>query len=435
MIRKRRRRSHPEPEIHPEDTKHLKIYFRKLEWVLYWSEESEEDITEMDWINCNSCCRQPGDEKDRTFVLTSCGHIFCDLCLTKVGSKDKCGACSSQCQLIQLSSKMKPDAEMFFQEPATLLKRQYAQVNRLLEFQKDHRIRLVSFHRRIVQKYKSLEKQHSSAANQIQEMERRYNAATNRIHELEQENQRLRSLVSQDRGGGGGGTFSTQHDHQTRTLTPQIPSPKQQSPGGATRISPGRLTLVKTGSGTGQRGPISAPPGSGPSPMPPYGATAVTPSSSHYPHQGGSSGPLPPPPFHFLPHQPDHHTHPGAGYYRSYSPAQSRNPSPTSSRGSTGSINQQLSLLPPHHPHHHHPSPVHNPTTKPTSSSSASYPSASQQRLAPHHYSHPPQHHHQQPRLFPPNGTMSPNLTSSDPYGKSPTQNMGYKKYGMSFGT
>lgn len=37
----------------------------------------------MDWINCNSCCRQPGDERERTFALSSCGHIFCDLCLAQ----------------------------------------------------------------------------------------------------------------------------------------------------------------------------------------------------------------------------------------------------------------------------------------------------------------------------------------------------------------
>lgn len=45
---------------------------------------------------------------------------------------------------------MKPDAEMFFLEPAALFKRQYMQMNRLLEFQKEHRVRLVSFHRKVV---------------------------------------------------------------------------------------------------------------------------------------------------------------------------------------------------------------------------------------------------------------------------------------------
>lgn len=43
----------------------------------------KKNNSSMDWINCNSCCRQPGDEKERTFCLTSCGHIFCDKCLSQ----------------------------------------------------------------------------------------------------------------------------------------------------------------------------------------------------------------------------------------------------------------------------------------------------------------------------------------------------------------
>ena len=42
-----------------------------------------EDTLSMDWINCNMCCRQPGDDKDMKFTLSSCGHIFCDPCLAK----------------------------------------------------------------------------------------------------------------------------------------------------------------------------------------------------------------------------------------------------------------------------------------------------------------------------------------------------------------
>ena len=45
---------------------------------------------------------------------------------------------------------MKPDAEMFFLEPGELYKRHFNQLTRLLNFQKEHRVRLVSFHRRIV---------------------------------------------------------------------------------------------------------------------------------------------------------------------------------------------------------------------------------------------------------------------------------------------
>ncbi len=33
----------------------------------------------MDWINCSSCFNQPGS--GRKFHLTSCGHIYCEVCI------------------------------------------------------------------------------------------------------------------------------------------------------------------------------------------------------------------------------------------------------------------------------------------------------------------------------------------------------------------
>ncbi|XP_045608706.1 E3 ubiquitin-protein ligase RNF212B isoform X2 [Procambarus clarkii] len=307
----------------------------------------------MDWINCNSCCRQPGDEKERTFVLTSCGHIFCDLCLRQGESRDKCAACSSQCQLIQLSSKMKPDAEMFFLEPAVLFKRHYTQMNRLLDFQKDHRVRLVSFHRRVLQKYKSLEKQNSSTLSHMQELEKKYTAAKTRIQELEAENQKLRNMVST--AGGAGRPSSLGHhssflESYPRPATSNKHSP-QVSPGG-TRISPGRLTLVKTNHGSvlgvHNRSPTNVPATTSAHAIP-YGTvqTPRTPVSQH------SS---PPQPYHVIGHQnqqvlhsnnglhistPNRH---GIGYFRSQSPSPTRTYSPT--RSVSGSLNK-LSLLPP----------------------------------------------------------------------------------------
>ncbi|KAG7176484.1 E3 SUMO-protein ligase RNF212-like [Homarus americanus] len=151
---------------------------------------------------------------------------------------------------------MKPDAEMFFLEPAALLKKHYNQVNRLLEFQKDHRVRLVSFHRKVLQKYKALEKLQSSTVTHIKELEKKYAAAKNRIQELENENKKLRIMISSQ--GGGTGAYpvvpcSSPADLYRGTLTPKKTPPKingsQVSPG-ETRISPGRLTLLKTNQGS-----------------------------------------------------------------------------------------------------------------------------------------------------------------------------------------
>ncbi|XP_042880162.1 probable E3 SUMO-protein ligase RNF212 isoform X2 [Penaeus japonicus] len=205
----------------------------------------------MDWINCNSCCRQPGDEKERSFMLTSCGHIFCDVCLAQGESRVKCFTCSTRCQFIHLSSKMKPDAEIFFLEPGELLKRQNTQFNRMLEFQKEHRIRLLSFHRRIVQKYKDLEKEFKSVSVNMKEMEKKYVTVSKQIQELEGENRKLREIVSGQGGSGSSSTLghfaSSPHSSYQSAIITQRSSPHQAhvSPG-RTRISPGRLTLVKT---------------------------------------------------------------------------------------------------------------------------------------------------------------------------------------------
>ncbi|XP_064086400.1 uncharacterized protein LOC135201422 [Macrobrachium nipponense] len=157
---------------------------------------------------------------------------------------------------MQLSSKMKPDAEVFFLEPGELLKRQFTQLNRLLDFQKEHRTRLVSFHRRILQKYKDLQKQHAAVTSRIQELDKKYSAASNRIQDLEAENSKLRNMINNQLGiSGGGGLPSSSYSSPTPDnyagFTHKSPSQIQGlSSKDGTRISPGRLTLVKTGQGS-----------------------------------------------------------------------------------------------------------------------------------------------------------------------------------------
>ncbi|XP_066979896.1 probable E3 SUMO-protein ligase RNF212 isoform X3 [Macrobrachium rosenbergii] len=195
-----------------------KLRVRRAEFILY-----NNELPTMDWINCNTCCRQPGDERERKFVLSSCGHIFCDVCLMQADSQGKCIVCKKECQFMQLSSKMKPDAEVFFLEPGELLKRQFTQINRLLDFQKEHRTRLVSFHRRIL---------------------------------LFRENSKLRNIINNQVSLGGGGglpssSYSSPVPDAYAGLTHKSPSQIQgPSSKDGTRISPGRLTLVKTGQGT-----------------------------------------------------------------------------------------------------------------------------------------------------------------------------------------
>ncbi|XP_066979895.1 probable E3 SUMO-protein ligase RNF212 isoform X2 [Macrobrachium rosenbergii] len=228
-----------------------KLRVRRAEFILY-----NNELPTMDWINCNTCCRQPGDERERKFVLSSCGHIFCDVCLMQADSQGKCIVCKKECQFMQLSSKMKPDAEVFFLEPGELLKRQFTQINRLLDFQKEHRTRLVSFHRRILQKYKDLQKQYAAVTSRVQELDKKYSASSNRIQELEVENSKLRNIINNQVSLGGGGglpssSYSSPVPDAYAGLTHKSPSQIQgPSSKDGTRISPGRLTLVKTGQGT-----------------------------------------------------------------------------------------------------------------------------------------------------------------------------------------
>ncbi|MPC24822.1 hypothetical protein E2C01_017917 [Portunus trituberculatus] len=57
------------------------LLLRKQDLVFFYHKKGT--AAGMDWINCNLCCRQPGDDRERTFTLSSCGHIFCDLCLAR----------------------------------------------------------------------------------------------------------------------------------------------------------------------------------------------------------------------------------------------------------------------------------------------------------------------------------------------------------------
>ncbi|KAL7646302.1 UNVERIFIED_CONTAM: hypothetical protein RMT77_003211 [Armadillidium vulgare] len=207
----------------------------------------------MDWINCNVCCRQPCDEKERLFSITSCGHILCDLCLSKAESRIKCRVCSQQCQLMELSSNMKPEAGMYFQDPVEVLKKHFTQFKRLLEFQRGHRTMLVSFHRRVVSKYKEMEREHKLALEKMHYLEKEHKLCLEKLHHLEKENIKLKEHIS---GGGAGrrdyiptGSSGHPQDAYQRVLSASAlrNSPQESSHHVSphSRSVPGRITLLK----------------------------------------------------------------------------------------------------------------------------------------------------------------------------------------------
>ncbi|KAK1346125.1 hypothetical protein QTO34_008594 [Cnephaeus nilssonii] len=52
------------------------------------------------WVFCNGCFQPPG--RASHFSLTSCGHVYCDGCLSR-GKKDECLICKLPCQTVLLS--------------------------------------------------------------------------------------------------------------------------------------------------------------------------------------------------------------------------------------------------------------------------------------------------------------------------------------------
>jgi hypothetical protein len=92
---------------------------------------------DMDWIHCNACCYQPSSEKRRKFLLTSCGHIYCNICV-EAGTKPACRVCNTECTAIQLESQMAPNIQHYFSDPEDLMRKAL----QVFTFQKGHRQRL-----------------------------------------------------------------------------------------------------------------------------------------------------------------------------------------------------------------------------------------------------------------------------------------------------
>ena len=77
----------------------------------------------MDWIHCNICYSQPGED-GKQYLLTSCGHIYCTICYKENCLDGVCKKCKSKCNEIKLTHQMKPDVQMYFTEPIDMIKRQ-----------------------------------------------------------------------------------------------------------------------------------------------------------------------------------------------------------------------------------------------------------------------------------------------------------------------
>ncbi|OWR54553.1 hypothetical protein KGM_213840A, partial [Danaus plexippus plexippus] len=93
----------------------------------------------MDWIHCNNCFIQL--EPGITLHLTSCGHMFCNNCLDNGVKEGTCLVCRVPCSMMKLVPDMNQDIQDYFTDPEEIIKK----CSEVLQFQKQHRRRLLSY--------------------------------------------------------------------------------------------------------------------------------------------------------------------------------------------------------------------------------------------------------------------------------------------------
>ncbi|XP_050348711.1 zip homologous protein 2 [Nymphalis io] len=93
----------------------------------------------MDWIHCNNCFNQL--EPGVTLHLTSCGHMFCNNCLNNGLQEGTCLVCRVPCSIMKLVPDMNQEIQDYFTDPEELIKK----CSEVLQFQRQHRRRLLSY--------------------------------------------------------------------------------------------------------------------------------------------------------------------------------------------------------------------------------------------------------------------------------------------------
>ncbi|NXH02206.1 RN212 ligase, partial [Loxia leucoptera] len=115
---------------------------------------------------CNSCLCEPRTPTPR-FCLTSCGHVFCEVCLQK-GKQDECLVCRSACRTLILSKETSPDIQSLFMPVDVLNKKCSKEISQISEFQEKYRKRLLKYHK---QKIAKLEESLKKVTQQIQQIQ------------------------------------------------------------------------------------------------------------------------------------------------------------------------------------------------------------------------------------------------------------------------
>nr|XP_055057536.1 RING finger protein 212B-like [Misgurnus anguillicaudatus] len=159
----------------------------------------------MDWFHCNNCFLRGG----KPFVVSSCGHIFCEDCInTKFTGQ--CRVCHANCNYLPISDQMKPQEKMFFTDPVKLLQTRLEPIAQIAIFQKKQKERVIAFY-----KSKSAELE-----RRLKEVNDQY---YRQVSEMKRENEELKKPLSQRRTSPG--TFPINGGTPRMTLPVAVTSP------------------------------------------------------------------------------------------------------------------------------------------------------------------------------------------------------------------
>ncbi|NWS84616.1 RN212 ligase, partial [Toxostoma redivivum] len=117
-------------------------------------------------VFCNSCLCEPRSPTPR-FCLTSCGHVFCEVCLQK-GKKDECLICRSACQTLVLSKETRPDIQALFMRVDVLCKKWSKEVSQVSQFQGRYCKHLLTYQKQKIAKLEESVKKVTQQMQQIQ---------------------------------------------------------------------------------------------------------------------------------------------------------------------------------------------------------------------------------------------------------------------------
>ncbi|XP_056097114.1 RING finger protein 212B-like isoform X1 [Rhinichthys klamathensis goyatoka] len=136
----------------------------------------------MNWFHCNNCFVREG----KKFVVSSCGHIFCENCV----NTRQCRVCHANCNYLHISDQMKPQEKMFFKDPVKLIQTRLEHFGQIANFQKRQMERVIAFLR-------------SRSAELERKLKEVCDQCDRRVSELKLENEELKKPLSQRRTSPG----------------------------------------------------------------------------------------------------------------------------------------------------------------------------------------------------------------------------------------